>query len=90
MHEVGLVSAALEHALEVARRAGATHVDRLTFAIAPDGHVTREAVQTLVAVLARGTLIEGAAVEVEVAVDGLARAELTLTSIDVDVPSVSG
>ena len=84
VHEVGLVSAALAHALEVARQAGATRVDRLTFAIAADGHVTREAVQTLVAALARGTMIEGAAVEVEVT--HATRSELALTSIDVDVP----
>lgn len=88
MHEVGLVSAALDHAIQIARQAGATRVERLTFAIAPDGHVTREAVATLVEVLARGTLIEGAAVDVEVAVDR-AQAELVLTSIDVDVPVLS-
>lgn len=86
MHEVGLVSAALEHAIEVARQAGATRVERLRFAIAPDGHVTPEAVQTLVAVLARGTLVEGAAVDVVVAVDRAAGAELALLSVDVDVP----
>ena len=89
MHEVGLVSAAIAHAIDVAREAGAIRVERLTFAINPDGHVTPAAVQTLVAVLARGTPIEGAAVEVEVALQPVSSAELTLTSIDVEVRPVS-
>jgi Zn finger protein HypA/HybF involved in hydrogenase expression len=87
VHEVGLISAAIAQAVEVARRAGATRVERLTFAIAPDGHVTREAVQTLVEALAHGTLIEGAAVDVELA-DNRA-VEITLTSVDVEVLATS-
>jgi Zn finger protein HypA/HybF involved in hydrogenase expression len=86
MHEVGLVSAAIAQALQVAQNAGATRVERLTFAVNRDGHVTLEAVQTLVAALCRGTLIEGATVEVEMEAAADLRAELTLKSVDVDVP----
>jgi Zn finger protein HypA/HybF involved in hydrogenase expression len=90
VHEVGLISAAIAHAIEVARQAGATRVDRLTFAVAPAGHVTREAVQTLVVALARGTLIEGAAVDVEVTGDRADGVEIALTSVDVYVPAADG
>jgi len=86
MHEVGLVSAAIAQAVAVAQRAGARHVERLTFSIAPSGHVTREAVQTLVAALAGGTLVEGAEVDFEAHADELDGPELVLASIDVDVP----
>jgi Zn finger protein HypA/HybF involved in hydrogenase expression len=83
MHEVGLVAAALEQAERAAREAGAARIVRLTFALAPRGHVSRAAVETLVAALSPGTLAEGAAVVVE---EQPTRqpGELTLTSIDVD------
>jgi Zn finger protein HypA/HybF involved in hydrogenase expression len=87
MHELALVSAAIEQAVAVARQAGARRVEQLTFALAPDGHVTPEAVVTLVEALGRGTLVEGARVAVETSGGG--SPELVLTSIDVDLPSTT-
>ena len=86
MHEVSLVSAAITAAVEAAQRAGAHRVERLTFALAPTGHVTREAVETLVAALAAGTLVEGAAVDFESHASEPGGPELVLASIDVEVP----
>jgi|SRR5579871_1320269 len=60
MHEVGLVAAALAQAAMAARQAGAARVERLTFGLAPGGHVTPEAVETIFAVLAAGTVAAGA------------------------------
>ncbi len=65
MHEVGLVSDALARAVAAAERAGATRIDRLSFAIAGGGHVTPEIVETLCAALGAGTLADGARVECE-------------------------
>jgi hypothetical protein len=87
MHEVSLVSAAIAQAVDAARRAEATRVKRLTFVVAAGGHVTAEAVATLVAVLGRGTLVEGALVEVHALVDGVAGPALSLTSVDVELPA---
>src|SRR5207248_1463393 len=86
MHEVSLVSAAIAAAVAAAQRAGARRVERLTFALAPSSHVTREAVETLVAALAARTLVEGAAVAFEPHADQPGRPELVLASIDVEVP----
>jgi Zn finger protein HypA/HybF involved in hydrogenase expression len=86
MHEVSLVSAAIAQAVAVAQHAGASHVERLTFSLAPSGHVTRETVETLVAALAGGTLVEGAGVDFEVRPHELGGPELVLASIDVEVP----
>ncbi|HLZ26863.1 MAG TPA: hydrogenase/urease maturation nickel metallochaperone HypA [Chloroflexota bacterium] len=85
MHEVSLVSAAIAAAVAAAQRAGAQRVERLTFALAPTGHVTREAVETLVAALAAGTLVEGAAVDFEPQPNAHGGPELVLASIDVEV-----
>ena len=65
MHEVALLTRAIAQAVATAERAGGRRIERLTFAIAPGGHVTAERVATLVPVLAAGTLAEGAAVAVE-------------------------
>lgn len=65
MHEVGLVSDALTRAVAAAEQAGATRIERLTFAIAGGGHVTHEIVETLCAALGAGTLADGARVECE-------------------------
>lgn len=65
MHEVGLVSDALARAVAAAEQAGATRIERLTFAIAGGGHVTPEVVETLCAALGAGTLAEGARVACE-------------------------
>jgi Zn finger protein HypA/HybF involved in hydrogenase expression len=86
MHEVSLVSAAITAAVAAAQRAGAQRVERLTFTLAPTGHVTREAVETLVAALAGGTLVEGAAVDFEPPATDPAGPELVLASIDIEVP----
>lgn len=85
MHEVGLVSAAIDLAIETMLQAGANQVERLTFALRPGGHVSCEAIQTLVEALGRGTPVEGAAVEFEPMIDGPDNAELALRSIDVTV-----
>jgi Zn finger protein HypA/HybF involved in hydrogenase expression len=82
VHEVGLVAAALAQATARARAAGASRVHHLTFSIAPDGHIAPDTVVTLVAILGRGTLVEGASVEV-LPVPGAA---LALVSIDAEVP----
>lgn len=63
MHEVGLVSDALQRAVATAEKADATRIERLTFAIAGGGHVTPEVVETLCAALSAGTLADGAQVE---------------------------
>jgi Zn finger protein HypA/HybF involved in hydrogenase expression len=86
MHELSLVSAAISAAQAAAQRAGAHRVERLTFSLAPSGHVTREAVETLVAALAGGTLVEGAAVDFEPHANEPGGPELVLASIDVEVP----
>ena len=81
MHEVALVAGALEQAVAAAERAGARRIERLNFAIGSGGHVTPEAVETLVAILGRGTLVEGAAVAFE---PSEISSGLTLVSIDVE------
>ena len=86
MHEVSLVSAAIEAAVAAAQRAGANHVHRLTFSLAPSGHVTRETVETLVAALAAGTLVQGAEVDFDSDAAEPGGPELVLASIDVEVP----
>jgi Zn finger protein HypA/HybF involved in hydrogenase expression len=83
VHEVALVSAAVAQAIEAAERAGAVRVQRMTFALRPGGHVSQDAVETLVAVLAQGTPVEGASVAFEAG-----EAELVLISIDVETPPV--
>jgi Zn finger protein HypA/HybF involved in hydrogenase expression len=85
MHELSLVSAAIAQAVAAAQQAGAIHVERLTFALSPSGHVTRDAVETLVVALASGTLVEGAVVEFETLAPELGGSELVLASIDVEV-----
>ncbi|MBI3967734.1 MAG: hydrogenase maturation nickel metallochaperone HypA [Chloroflexi bacterium] len=65
MHEVGLIADALERAVAAAESAGASRIDRLTFAARSDGHVTKETVEIWVDVLSRSTLAEGAEVVIE-------------------------
>jgi Zn finger protein HypA/HybF involved in hydrogenase expression len=89
MHEVALVSAALAQAIDAARRAGAARVQCLTFALQSGGHVSRDAVETLVAVLAQGTPVEGAQIAFETAPRSTGSADLVLTSIDVETPSLT-
>jgi len=81
MREVALVSAAVAQAVEAAQRAGARRVERMTFALAPGGHVSQETVEVLVSVLGRGTVVEGA----ELAFESTAMSsDLALVSIDVE------
>ena len=87
VHEVGLVAAALTQAVAAARAAGATRVHRLAFTIALDGHVSPDAVVALVAMLSRGTLVEGATVDVQASPVGAPGPPLALVSIDAEVPS---
>ena len=65
MHEVGLVSDALKRAIETAEQSGAGRIERVTFAVRPDGHATPEIVTTLFGSLSTGTIAEGALVEIE-------------------------
>jgi hydrogenase nickel incorporation protein HypA/HybF len=65
MHEVGLVQGAVQTAIDVMRAAGADSVERVTFAIAPGGHVTEGAIATLFAALSVGTPVEGAQIAFE-------------------------
>jgi hydrogenase nickel incorporation protein HypA/HybF len=60
VHEVGLVEGAILKAVAVMDAAGASSVERLTFAIAPGGHVTPQGVQTLFSALSVGTPAQGA------------------------------
>jgi Zn finger protein HypA/HybF involved in hydrogenase expression len=85
MHEVSLVSAAIAQAVAAAQRAGASRVERLTFGLDPRSHVRRETVETLVAVLVGGTLVEGAEVDFESRADDVGGPALVLTSIDVKI-----
>jgi Zn finger protein HypA/HybF involved in hydrogenase expression len=86
MHEVTLISAAIAQAVAAAQCAGASRIERLTFWVAPRGHVSREAVETLVAALASGTLAEGARVDFASSANEVDGSELVLTSIDVKTP----
>jgi len=65
MHEVGLVEEAIRTAVATAQTSGSTKIDRLTFAIAPGGHVTADAVASLFEALSVGTLAQGAEVAFE-------------------------
>lgn len=51
---------AIRKAVTVMEAAGAASIERLTFAVAPDGHATPEAVATLFSALSVGTPAEGA------------------------------
>ena len=77
MHEVSLVSTAIAQAVAAAQRAGASRVERLTFWLAPRGHITGETIETLV---------EGADVDFESRTDDGDGPQLVLTSIDVTIP----
>ena len=60
MHEVGLVEGAIRTAVSVMQAAGASSIERMTFAIAPGGHISPEAVETLFSSLSAGTPANGA------------------------------
>ena len=81
MHEVELVAAAVAQAVAAAERAGARRIEQLNFALRPGSHATPEVVETLVSILGRGTLVEGAVVAFEPTDD--TSSELALVSIDV-------
>jgi Zn finger protein HypA/HybF involved in hydrogenase expression len=65
MHEVTLVADALRVVLETATAAGATRVERVTFAINAAGHVTEDAVSELFGALSQDTPATGAILSFE-------------------------
>ncbi len=65
MHEVGLMTDALNRAIAAAEEAGAHRIDGLTFTYDPTGHVTPEIVETLFLAMSNGTLAQGARLVVE-------------------------
>ena len=65
MHEVGLVEEAIRTAVNAMEAAGAASIERLTLALAPGGHVTPDAVETLFLALSVGTPAEGAVLAFE-------------------------
>jgi Zn finger protein HypA/HybF involved in hydrogenase expression len=79
VHELSLVSAAIAQAVEVAQGAGASHIQRLTFALPVDDHITEESVRTLVEALGKNTPVDGAAV----AFESQPGDRFALTSVDV-------
>ena len=65
MHEVGLMENALAIALKRAADEGAQHIHQLTMRVGPLSGVVAEALEFAFDVLARGTIAEGATLEVE-------------------------
>lgn len=65
MHEVGLMQNALIIALRRAAEEGATRVHRLTLRVGPLSGAVPEALEFAFEVIARGTIAEGARLEVE-------------------------
>ena len=65
MHEVGLMQSTLAIALERAADEGAHRIHRLTMRIGPLSGVVPEALEFAFDVLTRGTIAEGATLEVE-------------------------
>jgi len=65
MHEVGLMESALAIALKRAGEEGAQRIHRLTMRIGPLSGVVPEALEFAFDVLTRGTIAEGAKLEVE-------------------------
>jgi len=65
VHEVGLMTSALNQAIVAANDAGARRIERLTFRYSPAGHVTPEVIQTLFVAMSSGTIAEGAHLVVE-------------------------
>ena len=65
MHEVGLMQDTLNLALEEARRAGATRIHRLMMQIGRLSGVVPEALEFAFEILAKGTMADGATLEIE-------------------------
>jgi len=65
MHEVGVMQSTLRIALERAAGEGAQRIHRLTMRVGPLSGVVPEALEFAFDVLARGTLAEGATLDVE-------------------------
>src|SRR5579864_51520 len=86
VHELELISAAITHAIEVADQAGAQRIERLTFVLRPDAHISADTVRLLIEALGRGTPVEGASIEFELPKASVSTAaELVLTSVDITV-----
>jgi hydrogenase nickel incorporation protein HypA/HybF len=60
MHEVGLISEALNQAIAAAKNAGASRIERLTFIYDPTSHVSPENVEALFMAMSDGTIAQGA------------------------------
>ena len=65
MHEVSLMQSTLRIAMERAAAEGARRIHRLTMRVGPLSGAVPEALEFAFEVLARGTMAEGAALEVE-------------------------
>lgn len=65
MHEVSLMQDALILAAQEAKRAGGTRVHRLMMQIGPLSGVVPEALSFAFEILAKGTMAEGASLEIE-------------------------
>jgi hydrogenase nickel incorporation protein HypA/HybF len=65
MHEVSLMQDALILATQEARRAGGTRIHRLMMQIGPLSGVVPEALSFAFEILAKGTMAEGARLEIE-------------------------
>jgi hydrogenase nickel incorporation protein HypA/HybF len=65
VHEVGVMQDALEVALEHARRQGAQRIHRITLRVGPLAGVVPESLAFAFDVVARGTIAEGARLEVQ-------------------------
>jgi len=65
MHEVGLMQDTLDLAVEEAGRAGATRIHRLMMQIGRLSGVVPEALEFAFEILAKGTIADGAILEIE-------------------------
>ncbi len=65
MHELGLVKGALDTAFAEAQRAGAKRITALNLILQDDGHIDPAALALHFETMARGTLAEGAQLNVD-------------------------
>ncbi len=65
MHEVGLMQSALDLAVEYATREGAQHIHLIRLRVGPLSGVVPEALRFAFDVVIRGTMAEGASLEIE-------------------------
>jgi hydrogenase nickel incorporation protein HypA/HybF len=65
MHEIGLMQRMVEVALDRAASAGAQHVQRMTVRVGAESGVAPEVIALAFEVATRGTIAEGAALQIE-------------------------